>query len=308
MPAAEIPIHSNLKVKISSPWGFPLREDLAFTDSHGADGHRYGKFVKRALKLLQEPLRKILLPEEVVLYLGRGQLMPEGPERYMLGAPYRILARTGLILTNRRLLCVSMGWEGRWHRNLRYACWGDVEAFNITGRIRGRLLLKYRNGNSETYWHIPKLAAEKLQIILDAVLAAPGEEVSVALGMANFCPQCLAQLTPEIYICPNCRVKFKNERGVLLHALLIPGGGYFYAGLNLLGIAHAFIDVGILASVIVWILAAMGRVRPPPMPGVPPVKWVFVFSATILSAFLALDIWLAIRVAQRAVRNFTPII
>jgi hypothetical protein len=307
VPAAEIAIHSSHNVAISAPWGFPIREDIAFTNAHGADGGSLGRRAKRALERLQKPLGKILEPDEVVLYFSRGQIMPGSPERYMLGVPYRILTRAGLILTNRRLLHVSLKRDGQWNRGLRSARWGDVKEFQVAGRFRGKLLIKYRQGSSETYWHIPKHAAQKLQILLDALLPASKGETAAALGMASLCPQCLAELSPRVYECPNCRLKFKDEKGALLHGLLIPGGGYFYAGLNLLGIAHDFLDVSILSSVIVWILAAIGKVHPPAMPGAPQGKWVFVFSAFILTTSLVADIWLSIRVAQKAVRNFIPI-
>jgi hypothetical protein len=307
VPAAEIAIHSNLRVAISSPWGFPLREDIAFTDAQGGDGGRLAKRAKSVLQHLQEPLGKILEPDEVVLYFTHGQLMPGLPERYMLGVAYRVLTRAGLILTNRRLIHVSLRRGGQWDRNLRSARWGDVKEFLVTGRIRGKLLIKYRAGSSETYWYIPKPAAAKLQVLLDALLPQSTEETSPAREMASFCPRCLGALASRVYECPNCQLKFKDEKGALLHGLLVPGGGFFYAGLNLLGIAHAFADVSLLFSALASVLAALGRVRPPAIPGAPPGRWAFTLSAFALTASLLADIWLSIRVAQKAVRNFIPL-
>ena len=79
MPAAEIAIHSNLKVAFSSPWGFPLREDIAFTDAQGGDGGSLARRSKSVLQQLQKPLGKILEPDEAVLYFTHGQLMPGVP-------------------------------------------------------------------------------------------------------------------------------------------------------------------------------------------------------------------------------------
>jgi hypothetical protein len=309
VPAAEIAIHPQQKVSISSPWGYLLREGVAFTDAHGADPGSIGRRAKTALERLQNPLGRILERDEVVLYFTHGQLMPDLPERYMLGIPYRILTRAGLLLTNNRLIRVSLKWNGHWNRNLRSARWGDVEESQarVTGLFRGTLTVKYRDGLSETYWHIPKPSAEKLQILLAVLVPASRGEMSAAKGMASFCPRCFAQLSPGFYECPNCQLRFKDEKGALLHGLLIPGGAYFYSGLNLLGIAHAFVDVGILASALVSVLAAMGRVSPRAMPGIPQGKWVFAFSAVLLIISFMTDIWLSIRVARKAVRNFIPI-
>jgi hypothetical protein len=65
-----------------------------------------------------------------------------------------------------------------------------------------------------------------------------------------------------------------------------------------------FTDIqGALASV----LAAVRNMRPPAMPGAPSGKWAFGFSAFVLTASLLADIWVSIRVAQKAVRNFIPL-
>ena len=306
MPAPDIAIHSNQKVAISSSWGVPLREDVSFTNAHGANGGSLNNRAKWALKHLQVPLGKVLEPDEVVLFLTPGQKMADAPERYMLGVGYRVLTRAWLILTNRRLLHLSLRWNGQWNRNLRSARWGDVKEFQITGRFRGKLLLKYHGGSCETYWHIPKQAMAKLRILLDTLLPAGRGETSAAKGMASFCPQCLAGLTPGVYECPNCRLKFKDDRGALLHGLMVPGGGYFYIGLNLMGITHAFVDVSMLLSAIVSVLALMGKVHPPAIRGAPQAKWVFAVSALVFSAALVTRIWLSIRVARKAVRTFIP--
>ena len=86
MPAAEIAVHPDQPVRICSPWGFPVREDVAFTDLHGVErrGRRESGPGGRSKKL-QEPLRKILEPGEAVLYFARGQIMPGKLQRYTQG-------------------------------------------------------------------------------------------------------------------------------------------------------------------------------------------------------------------------------
>ncbi len=307
MPATDIAIHSNQKVSITAPWGFPLREDVAFTDLHGCDAGALGRGNRRELERLRDPLSAIIEPDEAVLYFARGQIMPGRPQRYMLGIPYRILTRAGLILTNRRILHIALKRDGQWNHRLRSARWGDISQFEVTGRYRGKLCLKYLNGSTETYWHIPKPAAEKLGVLLKALARASRGEPSAALGMASSCPRCFAALTPGVYQCANCGLKFKDENGALLHALTIPGGGYFYAELHLLGIAHAFVDVSVLASAVAATLIALGKVRPPLLAGVPQGRGMFALSAALFATTFVSDIWLAIRVARIEARNFIPI-
>ena len=306
MPAAEVQIHSTQQVKISAPWGFPLREDVAFTNAAGADAGRLATRARKALERLQKPLGKILEPGEVVLYFTSGQIMPDSPERFMLGVAYRVLTRAGLIVTNRRLLYVTLKKNGEWNRGLRGVYWGDVKEFRISGSLRGKLELKYLAGSGETYYHIPKAAVEKLRLLLDTLITASRGEMSAARGVVSLCPQCIAQLSPGIYQCANCRMKFKDESGALLHGLFIPGGAFFYSGLDLLGIAHAFLDVSILFSAIAWVMAAMGKIRPPAMQGAPPIRWIYGVAAGILIAFLLADVWVSIRVARKLVRRFIP--
>ena len=308
MPPADIAIHSNRKVAVTSPWGFPLREDVAFTDATGTDAETQATRARTALHRLQDLLRKVLEPDEVVLYFSRGQLMPGRPERYLLGVPYRILTRAGLVLTNQRLIHLTLKRDGKWNRKLRSVRWSAVKEFRLAGGwLRGKLHLTYRNGSSESYWHIPKAAADKITVLMEALIRTSRGEALREPGMVSFCPQCFAELTPGLYACSKCGLKFKNEKGAVLHGLTIPGGAYFYAELHLLGIAHAFVDVSVLASAIAAILVALGRVQPPVMGGAPPSQGMFLVSAVFLTATSVLDIWLAIRVARSEVRNFVPI-
>jgi len=302
----EIAVHPNQTVRVSSPWGFPLREDVAFSDLNGLDGGRAGKRVRRALEKLQEPLRKILEPGETVFYFALAQIMPGKPERYLLGVQSHSLALAGLVLTNRRLLHLSLRWTGKWNRNLRSARWGDIKEAHTTGFRYGKLHLEYASGAKEVYWRIHKDAAKKIEFLLRVLVLASAGDTSRAVSMVSLCPECLAELQRGVYACPVCGLKFKDERTVLVHALLIPGGAYFYTGLNLWGVAHAFIDFAVLVSAIIWALAAMGRVHMELQPGVPANTFLSSFVAIVMATLLMADIWLSIRISRNAIRRFIP--
>jgi hypothetical protein len=304
--AAEIAVHPDQPVRISSPWGFPVREDVAFTDLHGVERRSAGKGARGAIKKLQEPLRKILEPGEVVLYLARGQIMPGKLQRYTQGTQSHFLTPAALILTNRRLLHLSLKWNGKWNRNLRSARWGDVREGHVTGLRYGRLHLEYRQGLKETYWRIPKSGAKKIQLLLDVLMRASAGETSAALSMVSFCPECLAALTPGIYACRHCGLKFKDGKTLLLHALLIPGGAYFYVGFDLFGVAHASVDMTILSSLVGWVLAIMGKVPPEMRAAAPPTEFTYVVLTAFLASALVYDIGMSIRIARNAIRNFIP--
>jgi hypothetical protein len=241
-----------------------------------------------------------------MLYFARGQLMPGKLQRYTQGTQSHFLAPGALVLTNRRLLHLSLRWNGQWNRNLRAAHWGDVKGARVTPGRYGKLHLEYRRGWKETYWRIPRDAARKIQLLLEALLPSSAGETSAGLSMVSFCPRCLAALSPGVYQCSHCRLKFKNGKALWLHALLIPGGAYFYAGLDLFGLAHACVDVAILSSMVGWVLALMGRVRPHLRVGAPPTKTTYAVVTVFLVSALIYDVYMSVRIARNAVRNFIP--
>ena len=112
MPAAELGIYPGHPVKIGSPWGFPVREDVAFTDLRGIDGFVPRRRARRVIQRLEEPLRKILEPGEVIFFGARGKIMPGKLQRYTQGTQSHFLAPGALVLTNRRFLHLSVKWNG----------------------------------------------------------------------------------------------------------------------------------------------------------------------------------------------------
>ena len=189
---------------------------------------------------------------------------------------------------------------------MRSARWADIKQGHVTGLLHAKLHLEYHQGSKETYWRIPKGAAKKIQLLLDVLLPASAGDPGVGLSMVSFCPQCFQPLTPGVYECHNCGLKFKDGKRLLFHALMVPGGSYFYAGLDLWGVAHACVDVAILASMITWGLAAMGGAHPYVRAGAPPTKVTYAVVTTFLASALVYDVCMGIKVARNALRNFIP--
>lgn len=233
--------------------------------------------------------------------------MPDLPERFMLGVGYRILTRGGLILTTHRLIYMPVKRGRHWTRRLRGVRWGDVRGFRLSNGLRGRLHLNYCNGQSETYWHIPMAAMAKLKVLLESLVKGCQAASHDRNGMVSYCPNCFAELSPGVYTCPQCSLRFKDEKGALLHGLTIPGGAFFYADLHLLGIAHGFGDASLLFSAIAAVLTFTGRIHARPLGRIVIGRWFFATTAVLLLASLITDIWLSIRVSKKLVRNFIPL-
>ncbi len=308
MPSAQIPVHTEQPVRLSSHFGVLVREDTAFTNSKGGEKKGIRKRAEQAIDKLQEPLRKFLEPEEAVLYIARGQIMLAGVERYFLGwHAYYLAPPSMLVLTNRRLLQLFVQSNGTWKRGVRSARWGDMEEAKVKGWLAAKLDIKYRNGKKEVYWGMIRDDSNKIKVLLEALLPSATSETSPALSVTSVCPECRAVLTPSVYECPRCRLTFKDEKQALWRSILIPGGGFFYTGHPFLGLAHFLVEAIVFFAMVFWILVALGITKPDTSPGeAPPDAASAVVVVIFLTAILAVDKWVMARVAKKQVQNYIP--
>lgn len=249
----------------------------------------------------------MLEPDEAVLYIARGQMMPSGVERFFLGVHAYYLAPAMLVLTNRRLLHLFVTWNRMWKRGMRSARWGDMEEAKVKGLLCPKLQIKYRNGKKETYWRIRSDDGKKIQLLLEVLLPTAAGETSPALSMTSVCPDCRAALTPGLYECPQCRLKFKDEKTALRRALLIPGGGFFYTGHTLLGVAHSLIDLFLLFYLAISVLVALGAVQPESTAsGAPQDRFAALVVVAFLAILLGLHNWITTRISRNLIRKYIP--
>jgi hypothetical protein len=303
VPTGQIAVHPDQSVSLTTYNGILVREDTAFTNRKGVEKRGIRKRAEQALDKLQEPLRKILEPDEAVLYLARGQIMPGGIEQFFLGWHSYFLAPAMLVLTNRRLIHLLITRNGAWKKSTRSARWGDIEEAKVKGLLSAKLNIKYRDGTKEIYWGMVHDDSNKIQLLLEVLLPQAGGETSSTLAMTNSCPECSAALTPGVYECPRCRLQFKDEKTAMKRSILIPGGGFFYTGHPFLGLMHAITDLILIVFAGVSAITALGIMQPPPAPDEKSTALVIV---AMMVAILAFHKWMLIRVAQRLVRNYIP--
>ena len=307
MPTTQIPIHSDQSVRLSSHVGILLREDVAFTNRKGVEKKGIRKRAERALDKLQEPLRKILEPEEAVLYIARAQLLPGLVEQFFLGWYVAYLAPATLVLTSRRLLHLYVARNGSWKRAVRSARWGDLESAKIKVVLSPKLHVKYRDGKKEVYWRLRGDDAKKIRLLLEALLPTAVGETSSTLSMTSLCPECLAALTLRAYECPNCRLKFKDEKTLLRRSILIPGGGLFYTGHAVLGTLHFLVELFLLLEVVLWWGIAVWLWLLTPRPAQAQAdRGAVLATAAILAVLLALHKAATTRIARNLVRYYIP--
>jgi hypothetical protein len=227
-------------------------------------------------------------------------------EQFFLGWYVAYLAPATLVLTNRRILHLSVTRNGSWNRGLRSARWGDLESARIGGLLSPKLHIKYRDGKKEVYWRLRGDDGKKIRLLLEVLLLTAVGETSPALSMMSLCPECRAALTPGVYECPGCRLKFKDEKALLWRSLLIPGGGFFYTGHPFSGTLHFLVDLILLLEVV--LLGATAITRPlQPIPGQAHADWeAALLAAVFLAVLLALHKGAVTRITRNLVRGFIP--
>jgi len=263
MPNNDLPIYATQLPRLTTADGVQLREDVLFTSEKGEPDERRKKRALEALSSLREILPNLLEKDETVLYVVKTCQAPMGSlEQFLLGwNAYRVSA-TRLVFTNLRLLHFGMESDKKWRRTVKAVRWGDITEAKVKGWLNRKLQLRYANGMKESYWRLQRKDSLKIKAILDAVIPQSRGQATPAQGFQSICPDCRAVLTPGKYECASCGLRFKDEKTLLTRTLLIPGGGYMYASMTLLGVLNFFTEGLFTVAAIFWILMMVGIIAP----------------------------------------------
>ncbi len=306
MPDIYFPVHPQQSSRLGSPNGVRVREDTLYTNHKGQEKKGIRKRADKALDKLQEVLRRALTPEEVLLYVAPCQAPASVFEQITFGWYIYYVTATMLVFTNRRLLLFQVKRDGSWKKIMRAFLWGDVEEAKVTGWLARTFRIKYRNGKKETYWGLGWGDAKKIKVLLAALFSRGAGEMTAAGAIVPLCPNCLAELTPQVYECHNCKLAFKDEKTMVRRSLLIPGGGYFYVGHWFLGIGDFIVEAYLLILGVVFVIAAVSpTIGAPSGPGAggSGEAWGI---AVFLALVLAVEKWLTIHHCRRFIREFIP--
>jgi hypothetical protein len=263
MPNLDLPIHATQLPRVTTADGVPLREDVLFTNEKGEPDERRKRRALGALSSLREILPSLLEKDETVLYVVKTCQAPMGSlEQFLLGwNAYRVSA-TRLVFTNLRLLHFGMESDKKWRRTVKAVRWGDITEAKVKGWLNRMLQLRYANGTKEAYWRLQRKDSLKIKAVLDAVIPQSRGQATPAQGFQSICPDCRAMLTAGKYECASCGLRFKDEKTLLKRTILIPGGGYMYASMTLLGVLDFFTEGLFTVVAIFSLLMAIGIVAP----------------------------------------------
>jgi hypothetical protein len=280
--------------------GVPTRTDVAFTNKSGVEKRGVRKDAEKALHKLAPGLRRLLAPDEFVVYVAGACAPMSGLEQYTFGYFAQFVSRVTLVFTNMRILAFRVDRGGKWRNSLRGCSLGDIQSAKLSGFLLTRTLkLQYANGKKESYWAMKLRDKAKLKAIMPKLLEANAGSQTPAQAMQPLCPTCAAVLTDRQYECNGCGQKFRNEQSLWWRAF-IPGGAYFYAKQTGMGLPHAVVDTFItidflLVMVAVFTAKAVERSQD---------FWIGVGFITFILLF---ERSIALWHARRFVREFIPI-
>lgn len=239
--------------------GIPVREDVLFTNAKGEPSRSVRRDAEKTLTKLQEPIRKILQPGEVVLYIVKVQVPLGTLEQLTMSWLMMGLVRAVLVVTDRRLLHINVSRSGEWRGAVRVLPWGALQRAKVGfGLLSRTLKLWYENGSKEQYTRISGGDGKKLKLLLPILLESAKQSPSSANGFEALCPDCTQILTSRTYTCPHCGLAFRDESTLLKRSLLIPGGGYFYCRLTGHGVLAALAELLIFAYLLLVLYATFG--------------------------------------------------
>ncbi len=251
-----------------------------FTDSKGRARKGIEKRVRRWLEAAAPLLAPILEPGEVVRMVTPASSPYSLLEILTTGWIIVYVKRCLLVVTDRRILHIPTTQGLTPRQSIAEMRFGDLEEARVKGLLSKALRLTYRGGKREIFRTIPSDAGKCLEQALarrDPALHAPSPGSG---GRRHLCPGCgevLDRLTEQSR-CPVCGLRFKDRKRAVLLSVVFPGGGYFYTGHPILGLADAVVEGGLLFFLIASLVQAAN--------GDPELGWA---NVAVFGAILAIE-------------------
>jgi hypothetical protein len=228
--------------------GFPVDTAACFTDHKGQPKKAVEKRQLTWLSKVAPALRRLLRPGETVLFTAPACSPFSTLEQLTTGWVIFYLKRCQLVITDQRILELPVGRDMRARGSACEIEHGAISDARVTSFLSRRLRLTYRDGRHDDFQQVDAKMAPKLKAVLPPLLARAMGTAATS-GRQRLCPRCSARLR-EPDRCPHCFLEFKTREKATRHALLFPGGGYFYTGHPLLGAADALAEMVLLVLVL----------------------------------------------------------
>ena len=219
-------VHNNATPNVVQMGTIPVRQDVSHANHQGEQKAGQRKNTEKLVNKLAPAIGRFLEPGEVVLYIARVQAPANVLEQLTWGWYLYYVTATVLVFTNQRILHLRVDSGHQWTRGTKSVAWRDVSKAEVKGWLSKQLKLTYADGSSMTYWKLRGADAKVLKVLLPVLKNAYATEVGTT-RMAALCPECKGTMPAKTYACMSCGLLFKNERTMMLLAL-VPGGAYIY--------------------------------------------------------------------------------
>jgi hypothetical protein len=241
-------------ITASSPaetFGLPVNQSIAFSNHKGEFKERLKKQQLKMLEPFAPLLKQFLEPGEDVLLTLRGCSPMSFMEQFTSGWMIYYIKRCVLVVTDRRILHFPAKSNYSPRHSIAQIRYGDVDTITASTFLSRKFTVKYKNGKKEVFLYVKDTA--KMKAVLSEVRISSQQPTTFGIRH-HLCPKCTAPLTIGEYLCPSCRLEFKNERKARNLSLLLPGGGYFYTGHPFLGIGDAIVETLLIGMVLMSIV------------------------------------------------------
>jgi len=223
-------------------FGLPVNTDIMFTNHKNIYKH---SIEKRQRKLLQKIsfIKSFLHDNETILCVSTGCSPASLIEQFLTGWIIYSLKRSLFIFTNVRVFHIPTKYDFSYRNSIAQILYADCQSITIKGRT---LMAEYKNGKREKFFYLAE--SKKIKNLLQQTTL--DGQTSPTMERTHLCPRCTNTLIKDQYICPNCSLEFKNKEQTRRISIIYPGGGYFYTGHPLLGIADAITETYLMVLVI----------------------------------------------------------
>ena len=267
---------------------FPADTQIMFADHKGE--HRKG-IEKRQRKLAAKTafITRFLHEGERVRLITTACSPFSTLEQVTTGWAIVYLKRALLVFTNERMLHVLTDSSFKYRQSLAEISYSSCSSLQ---QRFSALKVQYRDGKKERFLYVGRGERRRLKEFFRSMSfeGSQGENPE----RVPLCPKCTRPLQKDTDTCASCRLEFKSREEGRRIALIYPGGGYFYTGHRLLGIADALTEFLLM---VLLILAIIGAANGEPQ------GWV---SVTVIAAFLAIEKAISVYHTDHFIKEFIP--
>ena len=267
-------------------FGLPVNSDVMFTNHKNI----YKQSIeKRQRKLLQKIsfIKPFLHENETILCVTTGCSPASIIEQFLTGWIIYYLKRSLFIFTNERVFHIPTKHDFSYRNSIAQILYADCQSIAIKGR---NLAAEYKSGKNEKFFYLAE--NKKIKSLLQEMPLVG--QTSPTLERTHLCPRCTNTLIKDQYICPNCSLDFKNKEQTKRISLIYPGGGYFYTGHPLLGVADALTETYLTMLVLFGLIAAISGAAGG------------IFTFVFIGAILALEKAMTVYHSNHFIKEYIP--